>query len=121
VAPPTTAAPRADERGDGGRGRGRGGRRGEETNEDWDRRAAADAARQALSRVAEVRAGSRQAPKPADASAVEALALALTEEYATFEADLAQKLGPDEARRLATAPEMCQERKFLRASDERQE
>jgi hypothetical protein len=34
-----------------------------------------------------------------------------------FEDDLAEKLGPDEAKRIASAPEMCAERTMLRAGD----
>ena len=49
--------------------------------------------------------------------AVEQLALLLTKESKTFEDDLAQKLGPDDARRLATAPELCSDRHILRAGD----
>lgn len=82
------------------------------------RKSNADQTKQALSRVAEVQAGKREPPKVgADTPAVEQLALLLTKESKTFEADLAQKLGPDEAKRLANAPELCSDRKMLRAGD----
>jgi hypothetical protein len=78
----------------------------------------ADTTKAALSRVAEVQAGKREAPKAgADVAPVEALGLILTKESKTFEDDLAQKLGPEEARRLASAPELCTERKMLRSGD----
>jgi hypothetical protein len=79
------------------------------------------AMREAMSRVAEVQAGSRGAPKPGEAPAVEQLALLLVNESKAFESDLAQKLGPEEAKRLANAPEMCADRRMLRASDDREE
>lgn len=83
------------------------------------RKSDADGTKQALTRVAEVNAGSRQPPKTApDTPAIEQLGLALTAEQKAFEADLAQRLGPDEAKRLANAPEMCSDRRILRASDD---
>jgi hypothetical protein len=78
----------------------------------------ADGAKAALARVAEVQAGKREAPKAGgDVTAIEHLALILAKEPKTFEDDLAQKLGPDEAKRLSQAPELCLERKLLRAGD----
>jgi hypothetical protein len=71
----------------------------------------------ALTRVAEVQAGKRSAPSGGDVLPVEQLGLILTKESKTFEDDLAQKLGPDDAKRLALAPELCTERKTLRAAD----
>jgi hypothetical protein len=76
-----------------------------------------DAAKAALSRVAEVQAGKRVAPPERDLPPIEQLALALTKESSRFEDDLAQKLGPDEAKRIASAPEMCAERTMLRAGE----
>jgi hypothetical protein len=82
------------------------------------RKGNADATKAALSRVAEVQAGKREAPKPSgDMPPVEQLGLILTKESKTFEDDLSQKLGPEEARRLANAPEMCTDRKMLRAGE----
>jgi hypothetical protein len=82
------------------------------------RKSNADATKQALSRVAEVQAGKREPPKAgSDTPAVEQLALLLTKESKTFESDLAQKLGPEEAKRLANAPELCSDRKMLRAGE----
>jgi hypothetical protein len=77
-----------------------------------------DATKAALSRVAEVQAGKREAPKPgAEMAPVEQLALLLTKESKTFEDDLAQKLGPEDAKRLASAPELCSDRHMLRAGE----
>lgn len=82
------------------------------------RRADPDATKAALARVAEVQAGKREAPKAGgEVPPVEQLALLLTKESKTFEDDLAQKLGPDDAKRLATAPELCSDRHMLRAGD----
>lgn len=82
------------------------------------RKSSADETKAALARVAEVQAGKRQAPAPgADIALVEQLGLALTRESKRFEDDLAQHLGPEEAKRLAAAPELCSERKMLRAGD----
>ena len=82
------------------------------------RRADADATKQSLSRVAEVQAGKRETPKSvADAPPVEQLAYLLTQESKSFESDLAQRLGPDEASRLANASELCSKRHVLRAGD----
>ncbi len=82
------------------------------------RKSNADATKQALSRVAEVQAGKREPPKvTSETPAVEQLALLLTTESKTFEADLTQRLGPDDAKRLVSAPELCSERKVLRAGE----
>lgn len=72
--------------------------------------------KEALSRVAEVNGGKRPAPPSTQgALPVEALMLAFTKEQKTFEADLAAKLGPEEARRLANARGLCSERGTARA------
>lgn len=72
--------------------------------------------KEALSRVAEVNGGKRPAPaSPQGALPVEALMLAFTKEQKAFEADLAAKLGPEEARRLANARGLCSERGTARA------
>ena len=42
-------------------------------------------------------------------------------EQKAFEADLAQRLGPEEAKRLAWAPELCAERRQFRASEDRED
>lgn len=82
------------------------------------RKTNADDTKAALSRVAEVQAGKRDAPKStSDLPPVEQLAYLLTNEAGTFEKDLAQKLGPEEAKRLANAPEMCADRHMLRGAD----
>jgi hypothetical protein len=82
------------------------------------RKANADDTKAALSRVAEVQAGKREAPKPdAHTSAVEKLGYLLTNEQKTFENDLAQKLGPEDAKRLVNEPGLCSERKMLRAGE----
>lgn len=83
------------------------------------RKSNADGTKAALARVAEVQAGKREAPKPDDAStsAVEKLGLLLTNEQKTFENDLAQKLGPEDAKRLANDPMLCAERRMLRAGE----
>lgn len=70
-----------------------------------------------LVRVAEINAGKDVKPA-ADNSAAEQLLLAMTKESKTFESDLAAKLGPEEAKRLAWAPEMCSDRTTVRAKDE---
>jgi hypothetical protein len=51
-------------------------------------------------------------------SAVEQLLLAMTKESKAFETDLAAKLGPDEAKRLAYSPDMCSDRTTVRAKDD---
>ncbi len=85
------------------------------------RRASPEAAQQSLVRAAETQAGKQPAKPAADASALEQLTLALSREGAAFEADLAKSLGPDEAKRLAWAPELCADRRVLRASDDEPE
>ncbi len=83
------------------------------------RKANADATKASLTRVAEIQAGKREAPKSmSDAPPVEQLALVLTKESKTFEDELGQKLGPEEAKRLANDPALCADRHTLRASDE---
>lgn len=79
------------------------------------RKTDADGTKAALSRVAEAQAGKREASK--GGPAIEQLATLLAAEARTFEGDLAQKFGPDEARRLANDPAMCAERKMLRAGE----
>jgi hypothetical protein len=79
------------------------------------RKTNADEAKAALTRVAESQAGKREAPK--GGPPIEQLAQALTNESKTFEKDLAAKLGPEEAKRLANAPELCADRHMLRAGD----
>ncbi len=75
------------------------------------------AAKDALSRAAEVQAGKRQAAA-ADAQPLEQLANVLAAEGRAFESDLAQKLGPEDAKRIASDPALCSERRVLRTSDE---
>lgn len=65
-------------------------------------------------RVAEANAG--KDVKPAG-DAAETLLLAMTKETKAFEAELASKLGPEEAKRLAYAPEMCTDRSIVRGKD----
>lgn len=76
-----------------------------------------------LVRVAEINAGKDVKPAGAGAGAgdAEALLLAMTKESKVFEAELASKLGPDEAKRLAWAPEMCSDRTTVRAKDDEPE
>ena len=71
-----------------------------------------------LVRVAELNAGKADAKPAADPNAVEQLLLAMTKESKAFEAELAGKLGPEEAKRLAWAPEMCSDRTSVRAKDD---
>lgn len=73
------------------------------------------ATREALSRVAEIRAGKRPPPRVDSLAPIEQLALALTEEDQRFEDELAESLGRDDARRLASAPELCIDRFVLRS------
>ena len=82
------------------------------------KRADPKAAKDALSRVAEVQAGKRTTQAGADSIPLEQLANVLAGESKTFEADLAKKLGPEEAKRIANDPAMCSERRVLRTSDE---
>ena len=65
--------------------------------------------REALVRVAEVNAGKRAAPGGPDAQPLEALLLALTSEGRAFQSDLAARIGPDDAERIASARGMCVE------------
>jgi len=71
-----------------------------------------------LVRVAEANAGKGDGKPAADGATVEQLLMAMTKESKTFEADLAAKLGPEEAKRLAWAPEMCSDRTTVRAKDD---
>jgi hypothetical protein len=71
-----------------------------------------------LVRVAELNAGKGDSKPAADQNGVEQLLMAMSKEGKTFEADLAAKLGPEEAKRLAWAPEMCSDRTTVRAKDE---
>jgi hypothetical protein len=71
-----------------------------------------------LVRVAEINAGKADAKPAADGAAVEQLLLSMTRESKAFEAELAAKLGPEEAKRLAWAPEMCSDRTTVRAKDD---
>jgi hypothetical protein len=68
---------------------------------------AADAMRQ----VGEIRAGLRPMPAPNEpTSSVLKMFLALTGEMRSFEGDLAQSLGPEEAHRISFAEGMCMRR-----------
>ncbi|MBX3187964.1 MAG: hypothetical protein KF819_13155 [Labilithrix sp.] len=80
------------------------------------RRSDPEATHQSLTRVAQINAGKADV-KPASDSAVEQLMLAMTKESKAFEAELASKLGPEEAKRLAYAPEMCADRTTVRAKE----
>ncbi|MDB5218832.1 MAG: hypothetical protein JWO86_6759 [Myxococcaceae bacterium] len=71
-----------------------------------------------LVRVAQINAGNTEATPAADGAGVQQLLLAMTKETKTFEADLAAKLGPEEAKRLAWAPEMCTDRTTVRAKED---
>jgi len=79
------------------------------------RRSDPEGTQKSVVKLAEVNAGKSDA-KPSD-SAVEQLLFAMTNETKAFEAELASKLGPDEAKRLAWAPEMCADRMIVRGSD----
>jgi hypothetical protein len=70
-----------------------------------------------LQRVAEVNAGKRAAPKETS-DVLEQLTLSLSAESAAFEKDLAQKLGPDDAKRIAQDPSLCADRRTFRGSEE---
>ncbi len=73
-------------------------------------------AKGAIVATAEVNAGKR---KPSEGGEpMERLLYAMTQETKAFEADLAKKLGPEEAKRLAWAPEMCADRRVVRVGDE---
>jgi hypothetical protein len=76
--------------------------------------------KEALTRVADVQAG-KHAARPEGAPPIEQRTLALSSEQRAFEGDLAKKLGPEEAKRLAWAPELCAERRQLRATEDREE
>lgn len=65
--------------------------------------------------TAEVNAGKR--PPNKGAEPMEALLYAMTQETHAFEVDLARKLGPEEAKRLAWAPEMCADRRTVRVGE----
>jgi len=75
---------------------------------DGARKASPEKTKEALTRVAEVNAGKRQ--PAAGGPPIETLMLALSKEQKAFEADLAAKLGPEEAARLANARGLCTER-----------
>lgn len=82
------------------------------------KRADPKAAKDALSRAAEVQAGKRTAATGADTMPLEQLATVLAGESRAFENDLAQKLGPEDAKRIANDPSLCAERRTLRTTDE---
>ena len=71
-----------------------------------------------LVRVAEANAGKGDGKPAPEGAHAEQLLMAMTKESKTFEADLAAKLGPEEAKRLAWAPEMCSDRTTVRAKDD---
>jgi hypothetical protein len=76
-----------------------------------------DKMRDALTRVAEVNGGKRPAPRANQPlEAVEALMLAFSNESKAFEADLAAKLGPEDAKRIASSRSLCSERGVVRAT-----
>jgi|GEM_PF-3403790 len=77
-----------------------------------------DGTQKSLVRVAEINAGKADVKPSQDGAAVEQLLLSMTKESKAFEAELAAKLGPDEAKRLAWAPEMCSDRTTVRAKDD---
>lgn len=79
------------------------------------KRADPEGTQKSIVRVAEANAGKGDA-KPGDAP-VEQLLLAMTKETKLFEAELASKLGPEEAKRIAWAPEMCTDRTVARGTD----
>jgi len=81
------------------------------------RRSDPESTQKSVVRVAEVNAGKSQPREGADSTAVEQLLLAMTRETKAFEADLAAKMGPEEAKRLANAPEMCSDRSVVRGGD----
>jgi hypothetical protein len=82
------------------------------------RRESPDKMREALVRVAEVNGGKRPAPAPGDKLApVETLLLSMTTEGRTFEADLAARIGPEDARAIAESRGMCAENGFASASE----
>jgi hypothetical protein len=75
-----------------------------------------------LVRVAELNAGKEVKPAAAGGAGAgadaEQLLLAMTRESKAFEADLAAKLGPEEGKRLASAPEMCSDRTTVRGKED---
>jgi len=79
------------------------------------KRADPEGTQKSIVRVAEANAGKGDG-KAADAP-VEQLLLAMTKETKLFEAELAQKLGPEEAKRIAWAPELCADRTVARGTD----
>lgn len=82
------------------------------------RQADPKAAKDALSRAAEVQAGKRTPGGGGDSMPLEQLANVLAGESKAFESELARKLGPEEAKRIANDPAMCSERRVLRTTDE---
>jgi len=65
--------------------------------------------------VGEIRAGLRPMPGPNDpVHPVAKLFLATTGAHASFESKLAQAFGPEEARRIASSGELCENRSFFR-------
>lgn len=63
---------------------------------------------EAMRQVGEIRAGLRPAPAPGDPQhPVLQMMMALTGELKSFESDLAQQLGPDEAHRISYADGLC--------------
>lgn len=84
------------------------------------RRTDPEGTQKSLVRVAEANAGKGE-PPPGASNGVEQLLFAMTKESKMFEADLAAKLGPEEAKRLAWAPEMCSDRTTVRAKDDEPE
>lgn len=85
------------------------------------RRTDPDGTQKSLVRVAEINAGRPDVKPSQDGAAVEQLLLSMTKEGKAFEAELAAKLGPEEAKRLAWAPEMCSDRTTVRAKDDEPE
>lgn len=68
----------------------------------------------AMRQVGEIRAGLRPLPAPGEPlHPVLEMFLALTGEPARFEAELAERLGPEDAKRIAFSDEMCHERLTL--------
>jgi hypothetical protein len=84
--------------------------------QDSSRRADPAKLKESLVAVAEVNAGKRESPT-GDRPPAEKLMLALTGESKAFEADLAARLGPEDAARVANARGLCQER-GVASSDE---
>jgi hypothetical protein len=85
------------------------------------RRTDPEGTQKSLVRVAEINAGKADVKPAADGAAAEQLLLAMTRETKAFESELASKLGPEEAKRLAWAPEMCSDRTTVRAKDEEEQ